>query len=233
MSANSLDQYFRAAFSIDFALITFKNGKLKVLLEHKVDEPFAGQLGLPGKLIFPNEDIDDAFDRFAKGLIGTSSFYHKQLGAFSAIDRHPLGRVVTFAYYGLIAEEDLVAALPEKFEWCDLYELPKLSFDHNEIMNLIHDRFKKGLTRHPTVFDILPKYFVLSDMHAIYEQAFDQKIDVPNFRKQVLNSGLVSKTEHKRAARNHMGRPAQYYEFNSARFHGSKEEKAKFNFSLF
>jgi 8-oxo-dGTP diphosphatase len=233
MYTNALDQYFRGAFSIDLALITFKEGKLKVLLEKKNEEPFVGEFGLPGKLIMPNEDTDKAFDRFALARIGTADFYHKQLGAFSSTDRHPLGRVVTFAYYGLIAEEALVSELPNDLSWCNLYEIPKLSYDHNEIMRLIHDRFKKGLTRHPTVFDILPKYFVLSDMHAIYEQAFAQKIDVPNFRKQVLNSGLVSKTEHKRTAHNHMGRPAQFYAFNEGRFQGSKEEKAKFNFSLF
>ena len=35
-------------------------------------------------------------------LIGTNEFYKKQLKAFSDVNRHPMGRVISFAYYGLI-----------------------------------------------------------------------------------------------------------------------------------
>ena len=83
MKTIPVDHFFRGAFSIDMVLITFTGNELKVLLQEKVDPPHEGELGLPGKLILPNEDTDRAMNNFMIDLIGTNEFYKKQLKAFA------------------------------------------------------------------------------------------------------------------------------------------------------
>ena len=166
--------------------------KLQILLQTKRDVPFEGELGLPGKLILPNEDNNAALREMMRKHIGTDDFYRKELKTFSALDRHPLGRIITFAYYGLIPFERLEGALGKDLHWCPIRELPSLCADHNEIVKQVFWRFRKGLLRHPLVFQLLPSKFALSEIIAIYEQAFGEKMDKPNFRKKVLNSGLMS-----------------------------------------
>ncbi len=65
-----VDHFFRGAFSIDMVLITFIDDELKVLLQEKNEPPHEGELGLPGKLILPIEDTDQAMNNFMTELIG-------------------------------------------------------------------------------------------------------------------------------------------------------------------
>ena len=126
---NSLESFFRGAFSIDIVLITFHEKRLKILIQEKKGIPFKDEVGLPGKLILPNEDTDEALDQFMTSLIGHCDFYKKQLRAFSEIGRHPLGRIITFAYYGMIPYEQLSPELSNELTWCRIDQLPKLSLD--------------------------------------------------------------------------------------------------------
>ena len=224
-----VDHFFRGAFSIDLVLITYHEGHLKLLLQKKDEEPFKGFPGLPGKLILPNESTEKAAKELAKELIDNDKFYTKQLNAFSEVDRHPLGRVVTFAFYGLIPFNKTPVALPAHLSWHTFDDIPKLSYDHNKILKTVLKRFKKGLLRHPTVFELLNKEFLLPDVINIYEQAFDQKVDAPNFRKQIRKSELIvplGKYHHQAHA---IGRPAEYYTFRKDKYKQMKD-RVQFNF---
>ena len=61
------------------------------------------------------------------------------------------------------------------------------------------------------MFELLPEKFILSQLISIYEQAFEQNIDKPNFRRQVLTSGLVTPTGEFKKTKNSLGRPAELY----------------------
>ena len=228
--SNSIDHFFRGAFSVDIVLITFHSGKLKILLQEKDETLFDQELGLPGKLILPNEDTDKAMDNLLDSLIGKSDFYKKQLRAFSEIGRHPLGRVITFAYYGLIPYEQLQAALPAQLSWHIIDDVPKLIYDHDQILSTVLKRFKKGLLRHPTVFEILPKEFSISDVISIYEQAFAKKLDASNFGKQIKKSELVYSLEKYRENSTNTGRPPKLYSFDKMKYKGVQKDRILFNF---
>jgi 8-oxo-dGTP diphosphatase len=230
INPHSLDHFFRGAFSIDIVLFTFHNGTLQILLQEKSDLPFEDKLGLPGNLILPNEDTDQALEKLLVSTIGTGNFYTKQLRAFSELGRHPLGRIISFAYYGLVPFEQLTEPLSEDLSWCGLEDLPALSLDHNEIVKQVTKRFRKGLLRHPRVFELLPEKFILSQIIAIYEQAFGRTIDKPNFRRQVLTSGLVEATGEFKKTKNSLGRPAELYTRKTME-KVSMKDKIHFNFT--
>lgn len=229
--ATPIDHFFRGAFSVDIVLISFCKGKLKVLLQEKDEPPFQNELGLLGKLILPNEDTDKALNDLLYSNLGTSKFYKKQLRAFSEVGRHPLGRVITFAYYGLVPFH-LIENIPPSsgLSWHLIDSIPKLSYDHNKILNKVLGRFKKGLLRHPTVFEMLSEEFTISDIISIYEQAFAQKVDASNFSKQVKNSETILPLNKFRLEKRNTGRPPQLYSFNKEKYQRHFKDKIKFNF---
>jgi 8-oxo-dGTP diphosphatase len=227
-SSPSIEHFFRGAFSIDMALFSFFDEHLHVLIEKKTDIG-EGIIGLPGKLIAPDHDTDDAMDEMMRSLIKTDRFYKKQLQAFSAVDRHPAGRVISFTYYGLIQLKDLSEELPPTLSWYKLDEIPKLGFDHNDILKKVIKRFRKGLLRHPIVFELLPEEFILPDIITIYEEVFDQTLDKANFRKQILKSDMVIPLGTFDREEGRLGRPSQIHRFNREAYKGGKE-RVHFNF---
>lgn len=224
-----LDHYFRGGFSVNIVLLTYHKGNLKVLLQEKEEEFIQGELGLLGRLMLANENTDKAVEKLLKKTIGFYDFYKKQLAAFSEVGRHPLGRIVNFTYYGLIPCERFEDSSNTKLKWHDLYATPKLCYDHDNILKSVIKRFRKGLLRHPTVFELLPKEFIISDILKIYELAFLKKLDVPNFRKQIRKSELVRHTGKYLEPGKHQGRKPELYTFDKARYKQIKEN-VKFNF---
>jgi 8-oxo-dGTP diphosphatase len=229
-TADTIEKFFKAAFSVDLVLFTFSKGGLKVLLMEKQEEPYTGMLGFPGKLIAPNEDTDRSLTEYVKDLMGLEGFYFKQLKALSEVGRHPMGRVVTIAYYGLVEVSRLPSELPEGLNWHGIKDLPELSFDHNKIFKVAMNRFKKGLSRHPTVFELLPERFILADMMKIYEQAFGRKLDKPNFRRRVRKSELIKPAGTLKKEDGLMGRPPEYYSFDKSSYVAKPFDPIVFNF---
>ncbi len=225
----TINDFFRGAFSVDIVIFTFHEGQLKVLLQEKNDEPINAELGLIGKLMLPNEDTDKAMKMLLQNTLGFDNFYTKQLIAFSDVGRHPLGRVVTFAYYGLMPWERFDPNFLEGLQWHTLDNIPAMGYDHNQIFKSVMKRFRKGLLRHPTVFELLPKEFILSEVISIYEQAFSTKVDAPNFRKQIRKSTLIHPTGRYRETARHAGRPPELYTFDKAHYNQMKDD-VQFNF---
>ena len=60
----------------------------------------------------------------------------QQIGAYSKVDRDPRGRTVTVAYLAIVDKAEKVKGLDDaaKAQWFSLSELPKLAFDHEDIM---------------------------------------------------------------------------------------------------
>jgi 8-oxo-dGTP diphosphatase len=216
--------FFSAAFSIDITLLTYSENRIKVLLVKKEEEPYCGKLGLPGKLIRPIEDTMSALDSYMKTLIGTNRFHKKQLKAFADVGRHPLGRVITIAYYGLIPEKLVRENTKDELIWTDVSQLPSLSYDHNRIVESSMKRFRKDLLRYPNVFEMLDKNFILSEVIDIYEQAFVKDLDSPNFRRQLKDNELIRPVGETRYSPTQMGRPPQVYTFDKKKYKGRLTE---------
>jgi 8-oxo-dGTP diphosphatase len=223
-----LDPFFRAAFSIDLALFTYHDDRLKVLLSRKQEPMFEGREGLPGMLIYPNQDTGEALAELAREAIGTDDLYRRQLRAFSSLGRHPQGRVVTIAYLGLIPFEDVELSDDSLF-WSELEEVSDLSYDHDRILESAKQRFTSSLLNEPTVFEVLPDEFILRDVIRVYELAFSEALDYPNFRRQLRSSGLLLPTGEIRDQARKTGRPPEVYRFDRAAYHGASRQAIGFH----
>jgi 8-oxo-dGTP diphosphatase len=211
--------FFKSAFSVDNVVLGFGEGELKVLLVERGTDPFRGKLALPGDMVFPNEDLETAAARILEQLTNLQNVYLEQVRTFGSVNRHPVGRVITVAYYSLIKIEDYkveASHWAQKAFWKNVKEVEKLAFDHLEILQACLSRLKKRVRHAPVGFELLPPKFTLSELQQMYEVILDTELDKRNFRKKILSTQLLIDLGESQERVSH--RPAKLYSFNRKRY---------------
>ena len=133
--------YPRPAVTADCIVIT-KEAEPKVLLIERGDEPFKGCWAFPGGFMNMDETTEQCAIRELEEETGLKVNEVHQIGAYSKVDRDPRGRTVTVAYLAIIDVPMAVCGQDDaaKAQWFPLSTLPKLAFDHEDIMQ---DAIKK------------------------------------------------------------------------------------------
>ena len=128
-------EYPRPAVTADCVVIT-KEKEPKVLLIQRGNEPFKGQWAFPGGFMNMDETTEQCAVRELEEETSLKVTEIKQIGAFSKVNRDPRGRTVTVAYLAIIDKVEAVRGLDDaaKAQWFPISALPKLAFDHEEIM---------------------------------------------------------------------------------------------------
>ncbi len=137
--------YPRPSVSADVVVVDLKNQSL--LLIQRKNDPFAGGWALPGGFMDMDESADATAIRELKEETGLVVSNVRQIGAYSAVDRDPRGRVVTVAFYANASESDHFAAADDAADakWFPVGDLPRLAFDHSNIL-------ADGLAKYPCGF---------------------------------------------------------------------------------
>ena len=127
--------YPRPAVTADCVVITMEK-EPKVLLIQRGNEPFKGQWAFPGGFMNMDETTEQCAVRELEEETGLKVAEIKQIGAYSKVDRDPRGRTVTVAYLEIIDKAEAVKGGDDaaKAQWFQISGLPKLAFDHEEIM---------------------------------------------------------------------------------------------------
>lgn len=228
MSAGKLPR-LKSTFSVDCVIFGIDEGVLKILLIERNEAPFKGWKAIPGNLVRDQEDIDAAAERILYELTGLRDIYLEQSYTFGRTNRHPQGRVITVAYYSLIRRTDdirPVTGFAKKAFWWPVHELSKLAFDHTEIAEKALLQVRQKLRFHPIGFELLPGKFTLTELQHVYEAILEKKLDKRNFRKKMLNYGLLEACKEK--ATGGAFRAPALYRFNKKRY--VQLERNGFNF---
>ncbi|MCB0640470.1 MAG: NUDIX hydrolase [Phaeodactylibacter sp.] len=223
------NNFFKSAFSVDNVIFGFDDGDLKVLLIKRGAEPYKNKWALPGDLVYPNEDLDAAAGRILEELTGIRDVYLEQVKAFGAVDRHPMGRVITVAYYSLIKiskYEVTAASFAQKAKWHSIAEVGELAFDHNKILMACFERLKQRVRTRPLGFELLPRKFTLTELQHLYEAILETELDKRNFRKKILSMNLLLDLKETQEGVAH--RPAKLYKFDKDRYEKLVEEGLNF-----
>jgi 8-oxo-dGTP diphosphatase len=209
---NKRDLHF-AILATDVALFTVSDGTLKLfLIDVSIAPFFVGMRGLPGGLITPSETAEDSVRRHIKNKAGFLVPHIEQLGAFSAIDRDPRGRVVSVAYIGCVPATS-IAEKAQKGYWVDARRIPKLAYDHNEIAKHAIARIRAEIWHTDIARYLVEKEFTLGELQSVYESVLGERFDKRNFRKKINALGVVEKTAKMRRDGAH--RPAELFRFIS------------------
>lgn len=220
--------------SVDCVVFGFDDQKLKLLVIEQ-RQPSDGatiklQKALPGDLLQDNESLDEAARRVLLELTSLDGIYLKQFHTFGDPNRvrglkdqewlrsfrnNPERRVLTVGYYSLVKMEDYnpkAASFAGKAQWIDVYKIPSLAFDHNEIVSEALKILRHELVADNIGFELLPEKFTLSQLQRLHEIILDKKLDKRNFRKNILKNDRVKALNEKQQGVLH--KPAQLFKFD-------------------
>lgn len=208
----------RVLVAVDCIIFGFHKNQLKLLLIKRDFEPEKGKWSLMGGFLKKRESLDDAAARILVTLTGLQDIYLDQLHSFGAIDRDPVERTVSVAYYALIDVETHDKELLKKHSasWFPIDDVPKLIFDH---ANMVREALKKlrfKATHQPVGFELLPEKFTLPELQKLYECIYNTSLDKRNFRRRILSMDVLIKTEEKQKAKSRKG--AFLYQFDQKKY---------------
>ncbi|HLP79339.1 MAG TPA: NUDIX domain-containing protein [Acidobacteriota bacterium] len=193
--------------AIDAVLFTVKNGALLVALAKREKQPYVGSFELYGGIVQDSETVDETLRRKIATVCGTNEFYFEQFSVFSDPHRDPRGRTISIGYVALVPYD-----ISSSVKWYDVKSLPLLAFDHGAILMGARDYLKRridtSLLRHLVV-----EPFALNTLQEVYEVIEGKKYDNRNFRKRMIDGGVVVKTAVREKDVSH--RPAFLYKFAS------------------
>jgi 8-oxo-dGTP diphosphatase len=216
--------------TVDVVIFTIREGALQVLLVRRGIPPFEGQYAIPGGFVREDELLEDAARRELEEETGVRNVFLEQLYTFGDPARDPRGRVITVAYYALIATDKIsLAASGDAAEarWFSMSDLPPVAFDHQRILDYALERLRNKLEYTTVGFQLLPEKFALSDLQAVYEVILGRPLDKRNFRRKVALLGILKPLrEWRKTGR----KPAQLYRFAAARFEKLKDKGILFPF---
>jgi 8-oxo-dGTP diphosphatase len=134
--------YPRPAVAVDMVIVTTER-RARVLLIRRKHDPFAGMWALPGGFVEDHESLDDAARRELREETGVETRRIEQLHTFGDPGRDPRGHVISVVYQ---ARVNATAVRPQAADdaaevaWFPLAKLPRLAFDHRQVLSLARRR---------------------------------------------------------------------------------------------
>lgn len=210
-------RYQKQYLHADVVVFTVENRQIKVLLVQRGREPYIGDWALPGGATYASESVDDTARRELAYKTGLKGIYLEQFQVFSQPKRDPRARIVAVGYLALVDKNkvSLLQKTPKTLgaKWFSIYELPALKWDHKKIIAKAIETLRYRIIYSNIICELLPPRFTLPDLHRAYEIILGKKLDRRNFRRKLLNSGLIKATATKASGGQH--RPAIYYQFKN------------------
>lgn len=211
--------------AVDAVVFTVLQDELKILLIRRKEPPFEGMWALPGGFVNEQEELEHAAQRELEEETNVRQIFLKQLGVYGGVGRDPRGRIITVAYLAFISADQqhlLPSTDASEAAWFSADSLPKLAFDHRDI---IHDSLKQLRYEIQTTniaVQILPERFTLSQLQRLYELVLDKQLDKRNFRKRIKELDILTATHETRMEGAH--RPAKLYKFAASTYHSIGEK---------
>lgn len=205
--------------TVDCVVFGFDDSDLKLLLIQRGIEPFKNSWALPGGFVLQKESVDEAARRELLEETGVENVFLEQLYTFGTVERDPRSRIVSVAYYALVRKELFAISArtdAKDARWFSLNEVPKLAFDHAEIVETAIKRLRGKIRYQPIGFELLPQKFTLSQLQHLYEVILDEQIDKRNFRKKILGMDILKALDEYESGK--ANRPAQLFSFNRKRY---------------
>jgi 8-oxo-dGTP diphosphatase len=225
--------FFTTAVTVDNVIFGFDEADLKVLLIQRKSEPYRDYWALPGDFMYANEDLDSSANRILEELTNLKNVYLEHVRVFGTVNRHPLGRVVTVAYFALVKinrYQITPSSFAQEAKWFSINELHTLNlgFDHESILTECYNALKRRVRIRPIGFELLPPKFTLTELQHLYEAILKNELDKRNFRKKILSMDFI--VDLNESQENVAHRPARLYAFDHDKYESFVSKG--FNFEL-
>lgn len=247
-----LEHFFRKGYldhrpniTVDCAIFGYHNGELQVLL---VKNKILTRWCLPGGYIKKEENLDQAAARITAERTGIGNLFLRQFKTFGdpgrnntvAFDQKKffeltgikiderswlMGETVSVGFYAIT---DIVNAKPKadflssECHWFPADKLPRLAFDHDEMVAEALLIMRIHLYHFPIGKNLLPRRFTLKEIKLFYETMSGKELNATNFPNKLIALGLIEKTKEKK----HIGahRAPTYYKFDEKVYRKALQE---------
>jgi 8-oxo-dGTP diphosphatase len=208
----------KIAVAIDCIVFGFDGTDLKLLLIQRGFTPELHKWSLMGGYVEENEGVDAAATRILQSLTGLGGVYLEQLAAFGEVHRDTNERTISIAYFALIDIAKYKQQLSTDYhaEWFPIQKVPKLIFDHDQMVEQAKKRLQYKAALHPVVFELLPDKFTLPQIQSMYDAIYEVNFDKRNFSRKLLSTGLLIKLDEKDKLGSKKG--AFYYTLDKAKY---------------
>lgn len=216
------DKEDKVLLAVDCIIFGFNDKDLKILLIKRGFEPEKGKWSLVGGFMKKDEVLDDAASRILKLYTGLDDIYMEQLQAFSEVDRDPVERTISVAYYALIDIKSHEERLIKQFSanWFNVFNAPKLIFDHDKMVNYAIKRLRRRASTRPIGFELLPEKFTMRQLQELYEAIWNTSLDKRNFISKIRSLDFVQKLNEKDMNSSRKG--SYLYRFDPDKYNGKR-----------
>lgn len=208
--------------SIDCVIFGYEEKELKVLISKS--KFGTDNWNLPGGYIQKNEGIDKAASRILKERTSLENIYLEQFRVFGDENRIVnsrfrellltqlrqkynvadaewiTSRFICIGFYALVEISEVtpqIGELDEYLEWRSIKDIPKLIYDHNEILKYALDALRQNLDQKLIGFNLLPETFTMREVKELYEAVYDKEFAMNNFQKKILELNVLERLEKK------------------------------------
>lgn len=201
--------------TVDIALFTLLDNRLRVLLIKRANEPSLGAWALPGGILRPEEDtgLDATAVRVLLSKTKVGVPHLEQVTTASGPDRDPRGWSISTLYYALLPCDKVHAVAGDTIEeiaWFDpSAPRRRLAFDHATLLKHALLALRRKVENGALPLHVLPEKFTLTDLQRACEAVTGRSLDKAVFRRQMKDQPWVLPVagEFQRGPQ----RPAQLY----------------------
>ena len=198
-------------------VVQVRERRLQALLWERAREPYQGAWALPGGTLEPDETLERSIRRHLAAKVDVREVAHlEQLGSWSEPGRNPARRELATAFLGIVPA-GVDPQLPEDTAWQPVDDLPKLAFDHDEIVFAGRERLRGKLSYTNVGFALAPPSFTLSELRDLYAAALGHDVSATNLKRVLLRRNVLEATGARREPGRAGGRPAEVYRFRVRR----------------
>ena len=201
--------------NLDVRVIVFslRDNRLQALLIPHPDSIWE----LPGSEVPCYHSLEETATENVLRLTGLREAFLEQLYTYGEVSRCPTRRLISVIYFAIVPagiSQTAPTSPIDKDEftpkWFPVDQLPALCMDFQEVVDYAQRRLRYKLEYTAVGFQLLPEYFTLSELQQTYEMILGETLDKRNFRRRILQAGIIEETLTRRGGE---GRPARLYRY--------------------
>ena len=214
-------EFERPGLTVDCVIfgLDLEEETLKVILIQRDVEPYEGGWAIPGGFVRRGETLMEAASRELEEETGIEDVFLEQLYTFGDPNRDPRGWIVSVAYYALVSPDKHrihATADARQAKWFPVTSVPRLAFDHQDILDKALERVRGKLTYAPLGFELLPQKFTIKQLQKVYEIVLGRTLDNRNFRKKIFAMDVLRELGEMQKGVPH--RAARLYRFDERKY---------------
>ncbi|MCH4160021.1 MAG: NUDIX hydrolase [Bifidobacterium sp.] len=171
-------------------------GQLWIPLVKRVKQPFLGEWALPGGKLQCGISLEQAAFSALDSTTDMHPRYLEQLYTFGDPSRSSGGLpMVSIVYWALVgATETKQYQEADNVQWFPVDALPKLAFDHNNIVEYALWRLRNRIEYSTIAARLVGEQFTLAQLRSVHEAVLGHPLDPANFRRRMLSSNELEDT---------------------------------------